>query len=208
MPACLLDRQLRYRRVNAGWAVRVQGRQSDRPDPPDRPAERSPDDADSFLADLPPERRARWAAALGAILAGRLGHFVDEAVEPGPAGERRVVTTACPAFGPDGTIEGVVCLRYELADGREPTGSEEQLIQVLLTARRLQHFLGNQLALTLGYVELLTFDPRLPDELRDRLGEALRGVVEATETLSRLRQLTRLELAPDDPSLAAYAEPE
>jgi hypothetical protein len=73
---------------------------------------------------------------------------------------------------------------------------------VLLTARRLQHYLGNQLALTLGYVELLTFDPRLPDELRDRVDEALRGVIEATETLAKLRLVTRLELDHDDPLLA------
>ena len=62
---------------------------------------------------------------------------------------------------------------------------------MLLTARRLQHYLGNQLALTLGYVEL-----------RDRVDEALRGVIEATETLAKLRLVTRLELDHDDPLLA------
>ena len=62
-------------------------------------------------------------------------------------------------------------------------------------------FLGNQLALTLGYVELLTYDSRLPAELRDRVDEALRGVIEATETLSRLRLVTRLEIPHDDPTL-------
>jgi hypothetical protein len=61
--------------------------------------------------------------------------------------------------------------------------------------------------LTLGYVELLTFDPRLPDELRDRLDEALRGVLEATETLSKLRLVTRLELDHDDHAVVEYLGP-
>jgi len=104
-------------------------------------------------------------------------------------------------------VDGALCVRYDLTDARQASENQERLAQVLLAARRLQHFLGNQLALTLGYVELLTYDPRLPGELRDRVDEALRGVLEATEALSRLRLLTRLELAHDDPSIVELLGP-
>jgi len=56
----------------------------------------------------------------------------------------------------------------------------------------------------MGYVELLSIDARLPDELRERVDEALRGAIEATETLNYLRLLAREEIEPDDPSIAAY----
>ena len=102
-----------------------------------------------------------------------------------------------------GTIERGVGteVRFDVTDAQQAIANEERLARVLLTAQRLQHFLGNQLALTLGYVELLTLDPRLPSELRERVDEALRGVIEASETLSQLRLVTRLELHQDDPGL-------
>jgi hypothetical protein len=115
-----------------------------------------------------------------------------------------VVTTVNPTLDADGNIDGVICVRYDITEAQHAAANQERLTGVLLTARRLQHFLGNQLALTLGYVELLTLDPRLPAELRDRVDEALRGVVEATETLSRLRLVTRLEIDHDDPSLEEH----
>jgi hypothetical protein len=112
--------------------------------------------------------------------------------------------TASPTIGPSGAVDGALCVRYDLTDGQQAAANEEQLTQVLLAARRLQHYLGNQLALTLGYVELMTLDPRLPSELRDRVDEALQGVIGATETLSKLRLVTRLELAADDPTLTEH----
>jgi hypothetical protein len=153
-----------------------------------------------MLADVPEERRERWSSALRDIVGGRLGHFVDHAVENHVLGHRVVVTTANPTLDVDGTIDGVICVRYDVTEAQHVAANRERLTDVLLAARQLQHCLGNQLALTLGYVELLTLDPRLPAELRDRVDEALRGVVEATETLSRLRLVTRLEIDHDDPS--------
>ena len=199
--ACLLDRRLRYRRANSAWRAFLQGdtfrfgRQSG--------SWRNRE----ILADLPPERREHWSRALHAIIGGRLGHFLDRTVETHALGDRLVVTTASPTIDAEGAVDGVLCVRYDATEAQRATENQERIAEVLMTARRLQHFLGNQLALTLGYVELLTFDPRLPDELRDRVDEALRGVVEATETLSRLRLVTRLELAHDDPSLEAYLGP-
>lgn len=197
LPACLLDRQFRYRQANVRWEARVRSGAPGLGDQEIILAGRS------FLLDVPADRRERWVTALSDIVAGRLGHFLDEAVEAGPAGERVVVTTASPCLDLDGRVESVLCIRYDLTDARQATANEAELTRILEAARRLQHFLGNQLALTLGYVELMTLDRRLPPDLRERVDEALRGVVEATETLSRLRSLTRFELSPDDPSIAA-----
>ena len=199
--ACILDRRLRYRRINAAWRTFLQGdtfrfgRQS--------ATWRNRE----MLEDLPEERRARWAQALQDIVSGQRGHFVDRTIETYALGEREIVATAGPTIGADGQIDGVLCVRYDLTDARAAAANEERLVHVLMATRRLQHFLGNQLALTLGYVELLTFDPRLPVELRDRMDEALRGVLGATETLSLLRLVTRLEMEHDDPSLHEYLGP-
>jgi hypothetical protein len=199
--ACLVDRRLRYRRANAAWEAYLQGdtfrfgRQSG--------AWRNR----LILADVPEDRRERWEEALTAIVDGRLGHFLDRGVEAHALGQRLVVTIASPTIGGEGGVDGILCVRYDATDAQQAMANQERLADVLMAARRLQHYLGNQLALTLGYVELLTFDPRLPDELRDRVDEALRGVIEATETLSRLRLVTRLELPHDDPSLTEMLGP-
>jgi PAS domain S-box-containing protein len=63
----------------------------------------------------------------------------------------------------------------------------------LLAARTAQHALNNQLALTVGYADLLAADPRLPPELREMAGEALSGAQAAAATLEQLQCITRLE---------------
>lgn len=199
--ACLVNRQLRYRRANAAWRTFLQG------DTFRYGTQQLTMDDRELLTDIPSEHRERWASALTEIINGRLGHFLDRIVEHQTLGDRLVVMTASPTINPSGEVDGALCVRYDLTDAQLSATNEEQLMQVLLAARKLQHFLGNQLALTLGYVELLTFDPRLPQELRDRVDEALRGVIEATETLSKLRLVTRLELSADDPSLADHLSP-
>jgi hypothetical protein len=193
--ACIVDRCLRYRQVNSAWQAYLQGDvfQLGR-----RPLAL---EGRSILDDVPPDRRERWSDALDAIVGGRLGHFMDQAVEASSLGDRIFVTTASPTVDASGSVDGALCVRYDVTTAEQARINQERLAHVLLVARRLQHYLGNQLALTLGYVELLTFDPRLPVELRDRVDEALRGVIEATETLSKLRLVTRLEMPHDDPSL-------
>lgn len=193
--ACVVDRQLRYRRVNAAWEAHLQG---DMFKFGRRPVALT---GRRILDDIPSDRRERWAQALGDIVGGRLGHFVDPSPEASSTGDRMVVTAASPTLASGGTVDGALCVRYDVTESWRAGANQERMAEVLMVARRLQHFLGNQLALTLGYVELLTFDPRLPPELRDRVDEALRGVIEATETLSKLRLLTRLEMSHDDPSI-------
>src|SRR5579884_1037781 len=65
----------------------------------------------------------------------------------------------------------------------------------LLAIRTAAHHMNNQLALTIGYAELLATDPRLPAELREMAQEAQRGAEQAAETLARLQRMVRLEEA-------------
>lgn len=69
----------------------------------------------------------------------------------------------------------------------------ERLESVVLAARTMQAEMNNQLALSVGYGELLTKSPRLPDDLRLQAEEALRGAEEAAETLARLCRIARLD---------------
>jgi len=198
LPACVVDLHLRYRQANAAWQSYLQG------DTFRFGTQQVSVDQRDLLPDLPADHRERWSIVLSEIVAGRLGHFLDRMVQQGSRGERLIVMTASPTLDRAGRVDGALCIRYDLTESHQSAANEERLTQALLTARRLQHFLGNQMALTLGYVELLTFDPRLPEELRDRVDEALRGVVEATETLSKLRLVTRLEVAASDPAVVEY----
>jgi two-component sensor histidine kinase len=72
---------------------------------------------------------------------------------------------------------------------RVNTASEGQA-PALTTMRSLQHRLGNQLALAVGYAELIAINSELPEEARAQAAEALRGAEEAVETLAALRRLT------------------
>jgi GAF domain-containing protein len=65
----------------------------------------------------------------------------------------------------------------------------------LLAARTAQHLLNNQLGVTVGYADMLVNDPRLPPDLRDYVAEILRSSLEASQTVDRLRRVTRLEEA-------------
>jgi DNA-binding response OmpR family regulator len=66
----------------------------------------------------------------------------------------------------------------------------------LLAARTVEHHLGNELALTMGYSELLATEPDLPERYRPMADAALRGVQQAADTLSKLRRIIRLEEVP------------
>ncbi|HEX2171060.1 MAG TPA: response regulator [Dehalococcoidia bacterium] len=66
----------------------------------------------------------------------------------------------------------------------------------LLAAHTMQHHLSNQLAVTVGYAEMLTSMPHLPDDLRECAEAALRGAEEASRTLAQIQQITRIVEAP------------
>lgn len=64
---------------------------------------------------------------------------------------------------------------------------------VLLAARTMQHLMNNQLALTVGYCDLLAALPELSERARRMALEALRGADEASATLAKLGRIRRLE---------------
>lgn len=63
----------------------------------------------------------------------------------------------------------------------------------LLVVRTVAHRLNNQLALTVGYGELLASHSDLPEHLRVLAREAHQGAIAASETISLLQQVTRIE---------------
>jgi GAF domain-containing protein len=70
-----------------------------------------------------------------------------------------------------------------------------RLAGAMLAARTAQHHLNNQLAVTIGYADMLAHDPRLPDDLRDFAAEILTSAQDAARTVDLLRRVTRLEEA-------------
>lgn len=66
---------------------------------------------------------------------------------------------------------------------------------VLLASSTVEHNLGNQLALTMGYAELLANDPRLDAALRPWAERAVQGVVDAVATLEKIRGIRKIEQA-------------
>jgi DNA-binding response OmpR family regulator len=66
---------------------------------------------------------------------------------------------------------------------------------VLLASATVEHNLGNQLALTMGYAELLANDPRLEPSLRPWAEQAVKGVEAAVTTLEKIRGIRRVEEA-------------
>jgi hypothetical protein len=62
----------------------------------------------------------------------------------------------------------------------------------LLGAYTAQHEVHNRLALTVGYVELISMSGKRPHELREAAGEAVSGVAGDMEELNKLGQLRQL----------------
>ncbi|GEM_PF-2276031 len=107
------------------------------------------------------------------------------------------------AVGSDGHTTGFDAGDVELLEllassaAAELAGLERaRLSGALIAASTMAHHLNNQLALTVGYGELLANDPRLPAELRRHAIEAMNGAQAASETLAKLQRITRLEHAP------------
>jgi PAS domain-containing protein len=125
LAACVLNADLRYRRVNAAWRAYLQGDTFRFEQQPVNLNDRT------LLADLPEERRGRWASALTAILNRQSGHFLDQATESSTLGDRRVVMTANPLLSDAGKIDGILCVRYDLTDAQQATANEDRLVQVL-----------------------------------------------------------------------------
>ena len=63
---------------------------------------------------------------------------------------------------------------------------------VILTGRELSHLLGNDLAMTVGWMDLLRTHPDLPQDLRQLVDDAASGLDRATEHVQRLQTVERL----------------
>jgi hypothetical protein len=84
--------------------------------------------------------------------------------------------------------------------GAETTRLEDpaSLEGVRLAARTLEHHLTNHLTLTVGYAELITEDPELPERLRDMALMVLESAQMAIEKVRRLRRLETVNLIDTD----------
>ena len=67
---------------------------------------------------------------------------------------------------------------------------------VLLAARTAQHELNNRLGVVLGYAEMLSEYPGLPDAMAQLVDEIVRGAKELAETVDQLRRVTRIRETP------------
>jgi GAF domain-containing protein len=95
--------------------------------------------------------------------------------------------------------------RFEAEDGTllemlaglaaaELVGMERSRLEgVLLAARTAQHALNNQLALTVGYADVLAADERLPADLVELARAALSGAQAAAATLHELQRIIHVE---------------
>lgn len=81
-----------------------------------------------------------------------------------------------------------------LAGRPEPEEEKARLEGAHLAAETMQHHLGNDLSLTVGYGELLAGDPRLPEDLRWQAEQAALGARKASEKLKQLRDLDQYEV--------------
>lgn len=70
---------------------------------------------------------------------------------------------------------------------------QARLSGALLAARTVQHEVNNQLVPVLGFAELMSLDPALPEHLRAAAEEVARGAEAAAATIQRLRRIDRLE---------------
>mgnify|MGYP000849101139 CR=1 FL=1 len=73
-------------------------------------------------------------------------------------------------------------------------GTERSRLEgVLLAGRTMSHELNNKLALTVGYVDMIGNDPRLPPDLRAEALLAIEASNDASALLQQLTKLTRIE---------------
>ena len=97
---------------------------------------------------------------------------------------------------PAGRATRMTGAMFDLTARKQAEAADRQLARLegaLLAARTAEHALNNQLALTVGYADMLATDPRLPPDLFELVQEALHGAQAAVATLAQLQEITRLE---------------
>jgi GAF domain-containing protein len=106
----------------------------------------------------------------------------------------RIFVRAAPVSEPDGTIRAVVVLWRDISELYDGITEHARLEGAVKTARRVTHELNNQLALAVGYGELLTtMLAEGGDEPAWLAGKMHLGAVQAARTVSRLGRIIRFE---------------
>jgi hypothetical protein len=69
---------------------------------------------------------------------------------------------------------------------------------IVLAARTLRHYLGNKLAVTVGYSEMLAEDPRLPEDLGEHATKIAANARAAVQMMDQLQgRIVRARLDPN-----------
>jgi PAS domain S-box-containing protein len=106
----------------------------------------------------------------------------------------RVLVRAAPVREPDGTIRAVVVLWRDITELYDRIIEHARLEGAVKTARRVTHELNNQLALAVGYGELLTTMLAAGgNEPAWLAGKMHLGALQAARTVSRLGRIIRFE---------------
>jgi PAS fold len=106
----------------------------------------------------------------------------------------RLFVRAAPVREPDGAIRAVVVLWRDISELYDGIAERARLEGAVKTARRVAHELNNQLALAVGYGELLTtMLGQGGDEPAWLAGKMHLGAVQAARTVSRLGRIIRFE---------------
>jgi PAS domain S-box-containing protein len=106
-----------------------------------------------------------------------------------------------PVSAPDGAVIGVGVLVVDVTERQQAEAARRRLAQSqreematgLQAARGLAHRINNQLALAIGYGDLLGSHPSLDDNAREYLQRSLEGLASVAETVNGL--LTTVTLA-------------
>ena len=83
-----------------------------------------------------------------------------------------------------------LAIEHERAEALER--ERARLDGVVLAARTAQHRVNNYLSLTVGILDLLLIDPRLPSDLRQLVEEAMSGAQNASDVVYAMQQVTRI----------------
>lgn len=100
-------------------------------------------------------------------------------------------------------LEALFIVATRITELHRSLAERARLEGVLLAVRTLEHEINNQLALTMGYAELLERDARLPGPLRRLAQETRGGARQAADLVQRLGKLTEIRertWGPDEPT--------
>ena len=137
-------------------------------------------------------------AALAAVacIAGDfcITHFVAADAQPWLRAGLFVAVSALATWG--AIRVNLPLLREKLQSERDARLALERAARLegaLLAAQTMEHHLNNDLAITVGYSEMLARNPMLDEASRGQADEAHRGAVRAAQHLSALLSVTEVE---------------